>query len=353
MKILGLPIPPGDTIKEQLDTWGVSQKDFALRMDYTEKHIIDILKGKIEITTEIANRLENVLGISSRFWLGLEQNYRLSLKRKEEEDKIEDDELILKNIPYNDMVKHNWIEPSKNSIEKIRNLRSYFGVAKLSKITQTENVAFRISTKFQSSNYAIAAWLRKGQIDIRENTNFPEFDRTLILSKVIPNILCTLIFETNIEKIKNSLTDIFRQAGIYFTITTNISKTGINGALTWINKHPLIQMSLKGKYSDIFWFTVFHELGHIYYEHSKKEVILDLVNESTGSEIIEKQADSFAIKHLYPYDYSTLIKKHPISKNDICEFSKKHNLPTGIIVGRLMHDKIIDWSMFSELREKF
>ena len=56
--------------------------------------MIDILKGKSEITTEIANRLESVLGIPADFWLGLEQNYRLSLKKKEEEDKLEEEEEI-------------------------------------------------------------------------------------------------------------------------------------------------------------------------------------------------------------------------------------------------------------------
>lgn len=353
MKILGLPVPPGNTIIEQLEIWGISRKEFALRMDYSEKHMIDILKGKSEITVEIANRLENVLNIPANFWLGLEQNYRLSLKKKEEEDKFEKDEEVLSKISYKDLARQDWVQATRNKIDQIRNLKSFFGVAKLQKIIQTENIAFRISSKYENSSYSIAAWLRKGQIDIREKIDYPEFDKTKIITEIIPEIKRNVINETDIFTINKLLSKIFKKAGIYFTITTNISKASINGAVTWINKRPLIQMSLKGKYADIFWFTLFHELGHVFYEHSKKEVILDLSNESTASEEIEKQADNFAIKYLYPKEFSLLENKGGVSKRDIIEFAKKNRLPAGIILGRLMHDKIIDWSQFSELRVKF
>ncbi|MDA3886972.1 MAG: ImmA/IrrE family metallo-endopeptidase [Candidatus Delongbacteria bacterium] len=353
MKILGLPVAPGITIIEQLDTWGISRKEFALRMDYSEKHMIDILKGKSEITVEIANRLESVLGIPADFWLGLEQNYRLSLKKKEEEDKLEEEEEVLGKISYKDFANQGWVQATRKKIEQIRNLKLFFGVAKLSKIQLIENVAFRISSKCESSSYAIAAWLRKGQIDAREKIDYPEFDKYKILTEVIPEIKRSVINETDIFRINKLLSGILKKAGIYFTITTNISKASINGAVTWINKRPLIQMSLKGKYADIFWFTLFHELGHVYYEHSKKEVILDLSNESTGSEVIEKQADIFAVKFLYPKEFSLLANKSEISKSDIVEFAKKHGLPVGIIVGRLMHDKVLDWGQYSELRVKF
>ncbi|MCK5761254.1 MAG: hypothetical protein KAH33_08160, partial [Candidatus Delongbacteria bacterium] len=249
MKILGLPVAPGITIIEQLDTWGISRKEFALRMDYSEKHMIDILKGKSEITIEIANRLESVLGIPADFWLGLEQNYRLSLKKKEEEDKLEEEEEILSHITYKDFANQGWVQATRKKIEQIRNLKLFFGVAKLSKVYQTENVAFRISEKYQSSSYAIAGWLRKGQIDVREKIDYPEFDKSKILTEVIPEIKKRVINETDIFIINKLLSGILKKAGIYFTITTNISKASINGAVTWINKRPLIQISLKGKYA--------------------------------------------------------------------------------------------------------
>ena len=53
--------PPGFTIKEQLDDRGLTQKEFAARMEMTEKHISRLLNGEVAMTTEMAIRLEMVL----------------------------------------------------------------------------------------------------------------------------------------------------------------------------------------------------------------------------------------------------------------------------------------------------
>ena len=54
--------PPGATIKEQLKDRGMSQKEFASRMDMSEKHISRLINGEVQLTHEVAYRLEMVLG---------------------------------------------------------------------------------------------------------------------------------------------------------------------------------------------------------------------------------------------------------------------------------------------------
>lgn len=71
-----IAVPPGATIREQLEFRDVSQKDFAKRMDLTEKHISQLINGKAELTQEVALRLEAVLGIPASFWSNLERIYR-------------------------------------------------------------------------------------------------------------------------------------------------------------------------------------------------------------------------------------------------------------------------------------
>ena len=56
--------PPGATIKEQLIDRGLSQKEFALRMGMSEKHISKLINGDVQLTPEVAVRLEMVLGLS-------------------------------------------------------------------------------------------------------------------------------------------------------------------------------------------------------------------------------------------------------------------------------------------------
>lgn len=73
--------PPGATIKEQLIDRGMSQKEFAERMDMSEKHISKLINGEVQLTPDVAVRLEMVLGIPAHFWSKLESIYRDKLVR--------------------------------------------------------------------------------------------------------------------------------------------------------------------------------------------------------------------------------------------------------------------------------
>ena len=70
-----IAIPPGATIKEQLEDRELSQKEFAARMGMSEKHISNLIRGNVKLTPEVAMRLEMVLGIPARFWNNLEAIY--------------------------------------------------------------------------------------------------------------------------------------------------------------------------------------------------------------------------------------------------------------------------------------
>ena len=59
--------PPGATIREQLEDRMMSQKEFALRMDMSEKHISRLINGEVMLTQDMAMRLEMVLGLPARF----------------------------------------------------------------------------------------------------------------------------------------------------------------------------------------------------------------------------------------------------------------------------------------------
>ena len=78
-------IPPGKTIKEILLNKKWTQRELARRTGYSEKHISNIINGKKGISVEAALRLEKALGMPAEFWLKLENDYRLTLARIEQE----------------------------------------------------------------------------------------------------------------------------------------------------------------------------------------------------------------------------------------------------------------------------
>ena len=66
-----IAIPPGATIREQLENRGMKQNEFALRMGLSEKHISRLINGQVELTQDVALRLESVLGVPASFWNNL------------------------------------------------------------------------------------------------------------------------------------------------------------------------------------------------------------------------------------------------------------------------------------------
>ena len=74
-----IAIPPGATIKEQLVDHGMSQKEFTSRMGMSEKHISHLIHGEVQITPDVAYKLEMVLGVPAKFWINLESIYRKKL----------------------------------------------------------------------------------------------------------------------------------------------------------------------------------------------------------------------------------------------------------------------------------
>lgn len=78
---MNLPIPthqrpptPGDVLLyDFLEPLGVSQADFAKRIDVTPARLNEIIKGKRTVTPDTALRFERALGASAAFWLNLQQ----------------------------------------------------------------------------------------------------------------------------------------------------------------------------------------------------------------------------------------------------------------------------------------
>lgn len=81
--------PPGATIKEQLIDRGMSHKEFAARMGMSEKHISKLVNGDVQLTPEMAIRLERVFGVPDKFWNNLETIYREKILKAEAESAMD------------------------------------------------------------------------------------------------------------------------------------------------------------------------------------------------------------------------------------------------------------------------
>jgi len=288
---------PGETLAEKLEELGMGPKEFAVRSGKPEKTIIAVLKGTSAITPDMAVQFENVLRIPAHFWLNSQRHYNEFKARDKREEILKESVDWMHRFPVNDMIKKGWIEAGKSSTERAYALLTFFGC---STPTAWENyyygqqlkVAFRISLAHTKDPHSLSAWLRKGDLQALELITAPFAEKK---------------FKSNLEKIKGLMAiptdDFFDQlqqlcleAGVKLVHTPCLPKAPISGSARWLNEGiPLIQLSEQTKRNDSFWFTFFHEAGHILL-HGKKDIFLEDIEYSDKDLVKEAEADQFAVK---------------------------------------------------------
>jgi addiction module HigA family antidote len=336
---------PGETLEEKLAELGMGPKEFAVRSGKPEKTVIAILKGKSSITPEMAVQFEHVLKIPAHFWLNMQRNYDEFLAREERQELLAQSTGWTKQFPITDMVKKNWIPHKERIEEKTAELLAFFSISSHIAwedyyLKQQLRVAFRISLAHTKEPHAISAWLRQGELQAAELTAKPYEEKNF--RKILPEIKS--IMAKHPASFFRQLQDLCREAGVKVIHTPCINKAPINGSTRWINDTPLIQLTGRYKRNDIFWFTFFHEAGHILL-HGKKDIFLEDIEYSEKDKQKEKEADNFAIKWTLSKEEQEEIAGSFSKKEDkIVEFAKRFNTHPAIIVGRLQHEKLVPYS---------
>ncbi len=337
---------PGETLAEKLEELGWGPKEFAVRTGKPEKTIIAVLKGKSSVTPEMAVLFENVLKIPAHFWLSMQCNYDEFVAREERQEILQESVEWAKLFPIADMVKKGWLTAKTTLEDKTSELLAFFSISHHSAwedyyFKQQLKVAFRISLAHTREPYAISAWLRMGELQAAQLIAKP-YDEKLFREGLpaIKNIMAN-----HPEDFFQKLQAFCLEAGVKVVHTPCISKAPINGSTRWVNDTPLIQLTGRYKRNDSFWFTFFHEAGHIVL-HGKKDIFLENIDYSDKDKQKEKEADDFAIKWtLAVEELDELLKFSQIDEEDIIAFAKRINTHPAIIIGRLQHAKLIPYSV--------
>jgi len=342
---------PGDTLEEKLQEMGMSIKEFALRTDKPEKTIIAILKGSSAITPEMAIKFENVTKIRANFWMRHQQRYDEFKTRENLKTIVTEAADLAKEFPYTEMAKLNWVAPTRKIEEKTINLLTYFGVATQkgweSLYMESElKVAAYTSLKHMHEPHAISAWLRQGELQAKQ-IKAPAFNVKKLKSN-IPAIR-KLMVEQPVDFFKQ-LQKLCLQAGVVLLFTPKLPKVPLSGSTRWINDNPLIQLTARYKQNDRFWFTFFHELGHIVL-HGKKYISLENVDFAAADPEKEQEAHDFAVKHTFSKEQEEkLLRAHPtsITADQIAAYAQEFNTHPAMIIGRLQHQGLIHYSVGRE-----
>ena len=336
--------PPGATIKEQLNDRGMSQKEFAARMDMSEKHISNLINGDVLLTPETAVRLEMVLGVPAKFWNNLEAIYREKLIKAKAENAMDADIEMAKQFPYSEMAKFGWVLETRDAKERVVYLRKFFEVVELSLLRNDKitRIACRRLAITEKSDLALMAWAQEAKIKARDIKTAPINIKGLIAAMPEIRKMTMLKPKDFCPQIKNCLAD----CGIALVFLPHLKGSFLQGASFMDGNKIVVGLTTRGKDADKFWFSLFHELAHIALGH---------VGQPGGtSEDDEKAADKWSSDTLITdEDFEAFRKDRDYSERSVIQFAKTQGIAPGIVVGIMQLEGLIKYSMLNNLKEKY
>jgi len=363
-------IPPGETLAETLKELELSQAELARRTGRPVQAINEIVRGTKEITSDTALQFEMVLGVPAHFWSRLEADYKLNKARLAEEVRLKKQEPLLSKYPFpttashipervlqepllskypfRNMASRGWVDSVRDRVERVRELLRFFGVASLYDVETTLPAAFRKCSKRHASPQALAAWLRQGEREA-QNIDAQPFSESVLRGN-LPEVR-TLTTQSP-QVFEPRLKELLASSGVALVLVPHLPKTYAHGAARWIRRGQtaLVQMSIRYKWDDIFWFSLFHELGHVLL-HDRGQVFVEYDGESADER--EREADEFATEQLIPTEaFTRFVAGRTLSQQAVLQFSREQGIAASIVVGRLQHDGRVPHSRFNRLRAR-
>lgn len=343
---------PGDTLNEFLAETGMSQAELARRTGFSVKHVNQISQGLAPISADAALRLERITNIKATTWLALESNYRIFTSLQDEDERLRADLHWLELIPIAELQARGWVDARLRGVALLRAVLSFFQVATTAAWRQVwaAPTAYRVAKKYEPQYGALSAWIRIGELYSSQQDLVP-YDREAFKESLAK--VRALTNHVDPEVWLPALKSLFASCGVSFVVEKEIPGARVNGIVRWLSTgNPLIQLSLRHSWADIFWFTLFHEIGHLLLHDRKRLTLVDGTDRPAPDEGLEQEADNFASRTLIPrvYDDELLGIR---SFGEVQNFARRVGIHPGIVVGRLQHDGRLRWNQLNQLRARF
>ena len=232
--------------------------------------------------------------------------------------------------------------------EKIVELRKILGVASLENLlTFNHLVSYRNTREFTpksivNSNVMLELASKKARDKTTSKLNRRKLERSLPALRKLTR--------QDPEVFPQRLSDILLDCGVVLVGLPALPNANLNGATKKFgNGSALLLLTDRNKASDIFWFSLFHEIGHILEN--------DFSSDAGNSESYlrsEEQADQFAKDLLIrPEDYQAFVEKGNFDKSDILCFAEEIDIHPSIVLGRLQKEQYLGYEQFRELKENY
>ena len=350
---------PGDTIADILEERNIPIDDFAASLECTVDAADALLRGRKEVTISLARKLNQVLGPSTEFWMSRDFHYRRDMERLHGEGQD-----WLRDLPVVDMINFGWLNPIPHPSEELKACLRYFNVSTISEWhtkyrSLQEMATFRTSRSFDSRPASVAAWLRQGEIQAEAipcDTWDPESFHSSLTD------LRGLTRQKDPNRFIPELQGVCSQSGVAVVIIRPPNGCRASGATRFISPNKaILQLSSRHLTDDQFWFTFFHEAGHLLM-HGQRTLFSDDLLE-TPAWIIEgleetkssreREANDFAGRILVPTNHMQQLRTTRTDPKSVIRFALRLGISPGVVVGQLQYSGRIGFNQMNRLKRRY
>ncbi len=340
---------PGDTVRVLIQRRGVDVHELASSLDGGLQSLRGILAGTYAIEDKSASVLAAHLGGTKRFWLQRQTNYELALERAVQSALLEDTAEWLARVPSPEPKRRGPLSDVRRAIE-VRQRLTYFSVGTLDawdvRYGNLHNTArYRTTKTFETNNSAVLLWLRRAELEAdllpTRSWNPDELRKRLGLIRSLTRHREPKVFFPRLRAL-------CAEAGVAVVGLPAPTGCRASGASRMIAPDKaMIILSFRYRADDQFWFTVFHEIGHLLL-HTGRSFVDD--GSVDSSDACEEEANRFASSQIITDAEVLDLTRTPLAWKSIVRFSSSAKLSPGLVLGQLQHRGIVDHRRFNFLK---
>ena len=309
-----------------------------------------MIQGVAPLSSETALTIERSLGISPGLLDRVEADHRGRLARAEGRSRLAPFVAWAREFPVKELRAAGFLPPEGDDLSLVESLLRLFGVADpaaFDRLWSQGAFSFRRAQHLDVDDKATAAWLRVGELKVFIEP-LPAYDATWFAALV--ERLPDFVLEGDAPGFREFAAQA-RLAGVGVVFVPGFTAARSNGATRWTGTgQPVITLTSRYKYSDVFWFSLAHEAAHVL-RHPKRRSTLHLDQAGDDSDSLEQDANTFAADVLLRHGDPRLIATVR-TVADAKALAGRLDVDQGIIAGQVgnLHKSPRVWQTFSRLR---
>lgn len=349
-------VSTGTILKEYLEENNITQKELAEKIGSSERHISNVINGKVEVTTEFALKLEKAFpDAKAEFWLDLEKHYRLNLLRNQHKE-IELKDLELKELSGEYQFDYVFRGLGYKIEKKAEEMLKILGVSSFSEANEKALQQESLFSHDGGNPQAQLVWIKlcEREFDIQNNIqNLAIYDKETLFKNLnqLKKIMNTTDYDFAVKNIRRLL----NKYGIGLVTMDAVPTSKIRGATKIVDNIPAIFLSTRYKNLDSFYFTLLHEIHHLLEDDLSKDGYQTILYEDDDREF---RSNEFARNTLVEeHSFKRLSNKNVIEDKDIITYANEQGVIPSVIIGLLgrtlpQERKIQFYQKFSHLRAR-